>query len=209
MRCASGSVIATSREPPRLSLPPTVATPETVYCLAGASDVTVTFEPGFQPYFLAVPRSIATWSAFCGGAPSAYSSIRNVLSVEVETISVGGPLETIALPLRSTSVPSADTLPSAFSTPGTVLTCSSADAGIVGGSEKSALTAWWVSTDTSTPFWVRSNRSLNEASIVSVNTSVPTTNATPMTTANPVSTDRSLRVSRPFKANFVTTAPPS
>ena len=36
-RCASGSVIATSRAPPRLSLPPSVAMPETLYCLAGAS----------------------------------------------------------------------------------------------------------------------------------------------------------------------------
>ena len=60
IRCASGSVIATSRAPARLSLPPIVATPEIVYCLAGASEVTVTLSPGFQSYFLAVPRSIAT-----------------------------------------------------------------------------------------------------------------------------------------------------
>src|SRR3954467_8697350 len=80
---------------------------------------------------------------------------------------------------------------------------------MVGGCEKSSLTAWWASTDTSTPFWVRSKRSLNDASIVSVNTSVPTTNATPMTTANPVRTERSLRDSRPFSASFVMREPPS
>ena len=60
----------------------------------------MTLSPGFQSYFLAVPRSIATWSAVFGAPPSTYSRTSKVFSVEVETISVGGPLEVIALPLR-------------------------------------------------------------------------------------------------------------
>src|SRR3954454_8553684 len=119
-------------------------------------------------------------------------------------ISVGGPLETIGLPCLSSSRPSEETLPSATLTPGVAFTLSSTDAGIVGGVEKSAFTAWWDSSSTSTPCLVRSNRFLNDSLIVSVNTSVPTTNATPMTTAKPVRTDRSLRVSRPRSATRVT-----
>ena len=80
-------------------MPPIVATPETLYCLAGASEVTVTVSPTLKSYFLAVPRSIATSSAVFGAPPSTYSSTSKIFSVEVETISVGGPLETIALPL--------------------------------------------------------------------------------------------------------------
>ena len=108
-------------------------------------------------------------------------------------------METIASPFLSSSVPSELTPPSATSTPGTDLTFSSVSAGIVGGTEKSALTAWRASTETSTPCCVRSKRFLNDSSIVSVKTSVPTTKATPMTTANPVRTDRSLRDSRPLE----------
>src|SRR3954467_12018931 len=117
---------------------------------------------------------------------------------------VGGPFDLIGLPLSSSSVPSALTPPSATSTPGVASTLSSADAGIVGGAPKSALTGWAASTETSTPFWTRSNRLLNDSLMVSVNTSVPTTKATPMTTAKPVRTDRSLRVSRPRSATLPT-----
>src|SRR4051794_16567189 len=106
----------------------------------------------------------------------------------------------IALPLRSSSTPSPLTLPSAWSTPGAVRTRSSSEDGIVGGDWKSSSTATLAVTVTSTPFWARSNRSLNEASIVSVNTNVPATKATPSTTANPVRTVRSLRAQRPFSA---------
>ena len=123
-----------------------------------------------------------------------------------ETISVGGPWETITSPCLSSSVPSELTPPSATATPGTDLTFSSVSAGIVGGTEKSDLTAWRPSTATSTPCDVRSNRFLNDSSIVSVKTSVPTTNATPMTTAKPVRTDLSLRESRPRSATLFTLA---
>src|SRR3954470_20062237 len=108
----------------------------------------------------------------------------------------------IALPLRSSSTPSPLTLPSAWSTPGAVRTRSSSEDGIVGGDWKSSSTATLAVTVTSTPFWARSNRSLNEASIVSVNTNVPATKATPSTTAKPVRTVRSLRAQRPFSAIF-------
>ena len=54
--------MTTSRAPPRLSLPPSEAMPETLYCLAGASPVTVTVSPTLKPYFFAVPRSSATSS---------------------------------------------------------------------------------------------------------------------------------------------------
>src|SRR4051794_37135439 len=108
----------------------------------------------------------------------------------------------IALPLRSSSTPSPLTLPSAWSTPGAVRTRSSVEDGIVGGAAKSSSTATFAVTVTSVPFWARSNRSLNEASIVSVNTNVPATNATPSTTAKPVRTVRSLRAQRPFSAIF-------
>src|SRR3954466_10186761 len=93
-------------------------------------------------------------------------------------------------------------LPSAWSTPGTERTRSSSEPGIVGGWAKSSSTATLAMTVTSTPFWARSNRSLKEASIVSVNTNVPATKATPSTTAKPVSTVRSLRAQRPFSAIF-------
>jgi hypothetical protein len=43
----------------------------------------------------------------------------------------------------------------------------------------------------------RSNRSVNDALIVSVKMNVPDTKATPMTTAKPVSALRSLRASSP------------
>src|SRR4051794_1835393 len=119
---------------------------------------------------------------------------------------VGGPFDLIGLPLSSSSVPSALTPPSATSTPGVASTLSSVDAGIVGGAPKSALTGWAASTETSTPFWTRSNRLLNDSLMVSVNTSVPTTKATPMTTAKPVSTERSLRVSSPRSASLYTYA---
>src|SRR5690349_14147459 len=112
----------------------------------------------------------------------------------------------MTLPCLSSRVPSEVTPPSATATPGVALTLSSVSAGIVGGTEKSVLTAWRASTDTSTPCWVRSKRFLKDSSIVSVKTSVPTTNATPMTTANPVRTERSLRVSRPRSATLVTSA---
>ncbi len=56
--------------------------------------------------------------------------------------SVGGPLETIALPCLSSSVPSELTLPSATVDARRRLDLSSVSAGIVGGAEKSALTAW-------------------------------------------------------------------
>src|SRR6478609_7881792 len=113
----------------------------------------------------------------------------------------------MTLPWGSSSVPSPLTLPSAVATPGVDLTCSSVEAGIVGGCEKSDLTAWRASTATSTPFWVRSKRFLKDSSIVSVNTSVPTTKATPITTAKPVRTDRSLRESRPRSATLVIGTP--
>src|SRR3954453_20274135 len=106
----------------------------------------------------------------------------------------------IALPLRSSSTPSPLTLPSAWSTPGAVRTRSSSEDGIVGGDWKSSSTATLAVTVTSTPFWARSNRSLNEASIVSVNTNVPATKATPSTTAKPVRTVRSLRAQSPRMA---------
>src|SRR3954466_5148787 len=95
-------------------------------------------------------------------------------------------------------------LPSAWSTPGTERTRSSSEPGIVGGWAKSSSTATLAMTVTSTPFWVRSNRSLKEASIVSVNTNVPATKATPMTTAKPVSAVRSLRAIRPLSATLST-----
>src|SRR5262245_306592 len=117
---------------------------------------------------------------------------------------VGGPLDLIGSPLSSSSVPSELTPPSAASTPGVAWTFSSVEAGIVGGASKSALTGCAASTDTSTPFWTRSNRFLNDSLIVSVKTSVPTTKATPMTTAKPVSTERSLRVSSPRSASLDT-----
>ena len=69
-RWASGSVIATIRAPPRLSWPPIVAMPDTVYCLAGARPETVALSPTLKPYFFAVPRSSATWSADEGAEPS-------------------------------------------------------------------------------------------------------------------------------------------
>src|SRR3954453_22311375 len=119
---------------------------------------------------------------------------------------VGGPFDLIGLPLSSSSVPSALTPPSATSTPGVASTLSSVDAGIVGGAPKSALTGWAASTETSTPFWTRSNRLLNDSLMVSVNTSVPTTKATPRTPAKPVSTERSLRVSSPRSASLYTYA---
>ena len=86
------------------------------------------------------------------------------------------------------------TLPSAASTPGTERTRSSTDDGMVGGAWKSSSTATFAVTVTSTPFWARSKRSLNDASIVSVKTNVAATNATPSTTAKPVRVVRSLRV---------------
>ena len=69
-RCASGSVIATIFAPPRLSWPPIVAMPETVYCLAGARPETVALSPTLKPNFFAVPRSSATSSADAGAEPS-------------------------------------------------------------------------------------------------------------------------------------------
>jgi len=69
-RCASGSVIATSFEPPRLSWPPIVAMPDTVYCLAGARPDTVALSPTLKSYFVAVPRSSAISSAEAGALPS-------------------------------------------------------------------------------------------------------------------------------------------
>src|SRR4051794_28432550 len=65
--------------------------------------------------------------------------------------------------------------------------------------------ALWI--ETSTPFCVRSKRFVNDALIVSVKTSVPTTKATPTTTAKPVRTDRSLRESRPRSATLVIPSP--
>ena len=55
----------TSRAPPRLSLPPSDAMPETLNCLAGASPETVTVSPTLKSYFFAVPRSSATSSSVC------------------------------------------------------------------------------------------------------------------------------------------------
>src|SRR5919109_4509802 len=115
---------------------------------------------------------------------------------------VGGPLERIGSPSSSSSVPSAETEPVASSTPSTDRTRSSVSAGIVGGAAKSSSTARRACTETSVPFCTRSNRSLNEASIVSVNTNVSATKATPMTTAKPVSAVRSLRAMRPFSATL-------
>src|ERR671923_2686791 len=115
---------------------------------------------------------------------------------------VGGPLERMGSPSRSSSVPSNDTEPSAASTPGTDSTRWSVSLGMGGGVAKSSSMACRDCTETSTPFCVRSNRSLNEASIVSVNTNVPATKATPMTTAKPVSAVRSLRAMRPFSATL-------
>src|SRR3954471_11647627 len=113
---------------------------------------------------------------------------------------VGGPPERIGLPLGSSRVPSALTEPSAALTPGRSLTRSRVDDGMVGAAEKSSLTGWLASMETSSPLWARSKRSLNEASIVSVNTNVPATKATPSTTANPVRTVRSLRARSPRMA---------
>ena len=53
--------------------------------------------------------------------------------------------------------------------------------GIVGGAAKSSSTATFAVTVTSVPFWARSNRSLNDASIVSVKTNVP---ASPLARTN-------------------------
>src|SRR3954452_15842107 len=178
--------------------------PENLYCFAGWSELTVTVSPTLKPYFLAVPRSIATSPSFCGSPPLSKSSTWKSFSSDFETMRVGGPLETIALPCLSSSRPLEDTEPSATFTPGVALTLSSTDEGIVGACEKSAFTASRDSSSTSTPFWVRSNRFLNDSLIVSVNTSVPTTKATPITTAKPVRTERSLRVSRPRSATDVT-----
>src|SRR3954451_4804990 len=113
---------------------------------------------------------------------------------------VGGPPERIGSPLRSSSVASALTEPSAALTPDRFFTRSSVAAGMVGAAEKSSLTGWAASIETSSPLWARWKRSLNEASIVSVNTNVPATNATPRTTAKPVRIVRSLRASSPRMA---------
>jgi hypothetical protein len=70
IRCASGSVISTIREPARLSESPSVAMPETLYCFFGARPDTVTVSPTLKPYFSAVPRSSTTSPSDCGGPPS-------------------------------------------------------------------------------------------------------------------------------------------
>ena len=105
-------------------------------------------------------------------------------------------------PTRSLSASKIDTscsrLPSAASTPGTARTFSS----VPGGSgwvrpPKSPSTGCLAVTSTSTPFDTRSNRSVNDALMVSVKMNVPDTKATPMTTAKPVSAVRSLRANSP------------
>ena len=52
------------------------------------------------------------------------------------------------------------------------------------------------------PLLARSKRSLNDASIVSVKTNVPATNATPMTTAKPVSAVRSFRAQQALQRDL-------
>ena len=80
-------------------MPSSVAMPETLYCLAGASPETVTVSPTLKPYFFDVPRSSATSSAVFGGPPSTVLERWKIFSVDAETSSVGGPLEVIGLPL--------------------------------------------------------------------------------------------------------------
>ena len=47
-----------------------MATPETVYCLAGARPATVTVSPAWKSYLSAVALSIATSPSLVGGPPS-------------------------------------------------------------------------------------------------------------------------------------------
>ena len=69
-RCASASVNSTRREPARFSESPTVATPATLYCLAGCWPCTVTVSPSWKSYLSAVALSMTTSSSLDGGPPS-------------------------------------------------------------------------------------------------------------------------------------------
>ena len=118
---------------------------------------------------------------------------------------VGGPLERIGSPSRSSSVPSAGHeargLLDAGRPTGRARACPSASSA---GPRSPPRRPAAPGRRRRCPCWVRSKRSLNDASIVSVKTNVPATNATPMTTAKPVSAVRSLRASRPLSATLST-----
>ena len=87
----------------------------------GVAPVTVTVSPSWKSYLSAVDLSSATSSSVCGGPPSVNSN-GSKRSGGAVMASVGGPLETIGSPLRSSSVTSDETEPNASSTPSTLST---------------------------------------------------------------------------------------
>ena len=184
-RWASGSVICTMREPARLSESPRRATPEIVYCFSGSRAATVTVSPSVPAEL--VGRGLVDRHLVVGVGRAALRVVERVealgprreqdrrrsagrddLAVGVEQRRVG---RRGSRPpprrRRPTGPPRASRPPSAA------------------GSAKSSSTASRVWTETSVPLLARSNRSLNEASIVSVKMKVPATKATPITERSP------------------------
>ncbi len=114
------------------------------------------------------------------------------------------------LPLLPTIVPSSNTPPEAFFTPGTCAAFSTSAWSNAGGFEPlSLLKSFFGDTLTSMPLDTVAKMLSNCRLIVSVRMYVPEISATPSTTAMAVRTVRSLRAAIPLREMLSITQPPS
>ena len=155
----------------------------------------VAVSPTLRAPLSALCESMATSPDLAGPRPDTSRSGDSSGSSLQFTPNEGAPCVPIAVPsLPTMTTPPVKTEPSALATPSTPRTVSTMLAGneadVPAPKLSAAVNSVFGVTVTSVETWV--NRSLKVFCRVSVNTSVPDTNATPRTTAAPDSSSRSL-----------------